>query len=283
VKFGRICIGTAAALTLFAGAAEAAPKAPRPAAIIPLELYLGELWSFRAKVPGHDEVFLLDTGGGITVVSPATTKDAGCTPWGQITGFRMRGDRLDTPRCDNVPIDAAGLHLTAPEAAVFDIGKLIKPDAPPLAGSVALDAFAGRIVTLDLAHQRLIVETPASARARTAHAREVRIRLDRDATGAALSPVIAIETKSGLAWYEIDCGSDGTAITGRHLAAALGLDPQKKGGQPFDVTLAGGVPLHTRTRLEDLILDGNLGSPVLKTWVLTMDLGRSRAWIAPAE
>ncbi|HWE45252.1 MAG TPA: aspartyl protease family protein [Caulobacteraceae bacterium] len=256
--------------------------APRPAAVIPLEPYLGVLWSFHAKVKGRDARFLLDTGGGLTVVSPDTAKLEGCTPWGQLTGFRMRGDRVDTPRCDGVAIDVQGVALHAPTAGVFDIGKLLPKDAPPLAGSVALDSFAGRIVTLDLAHKRLIVETPASARARTAHAREVAIRVIRDVEGLSVDPLLGIETKSGRIWLEIDCGSDGTVIVNRPIAAALGLDPNHKGSQPLDAVVAGGVPLHTRTLVQDLIIDGNIGSPVLSKWLLTLDLARQRAWIADA-
>jgi hypothetical protein len=271
----------AAAAILAGSAARAA--APPPAAVIPLEPYLGQLWSFHAKVGGHDARFLLDTGGGLTVIAPATAAEAGCTPWAQLTGFRMRGDRVDTPRCDGVAVEAAGVRLYAPTAGVYDIGKLLPQDAPPLAGSVALDAFAGRIVTLDLARQRLIVETPASARARTAHAREVVVRFSREAEGLALEPLVAVETRQGRAWLELDCGSDGAAIIGRHVASSLGLDPQAKGGQMLDAKLAGGIPLKGRVLVQDLILDGNIGSPVLKHWVVTLDLKRERAWIAEAE
>jgi hypothetical protein len=133
-----------------------------------------------------------------------------------------------------------------------------------------------------LAHQRLIVETPASARARTAHAREVAVRFSREVEGLSLDPMIALETKAGRVWLELDCGSDGTVIANRPIAAALGLDANHKGGQPLDAMVAGGVPLHTRTLVQDLIIDGNIGAPVLKTWVVTLDLGRQRAWIAPA-
>ena len=265
--------------------AVAAPAAAAPAkpTVIPLEPYLGQLWSFHAELAGAPAVFLLDTAGGVSVVTPAAAGAAGCRPWGRVTGFRMRGGRLDAPRCDGLRLLASGVPLPIPTASVVDMSTFLPKDAPPLAGSVALDAFAGRLVTLDLAHRRLIVETPASFRARTRRAQEVPARFSRDVEGLALTPLIGVETREGRAWMELDCGSDGAAIVGRHVAPALGLDPDHKGGQDVTLTLAGGRKVATRAGVDDLILDGNIGAPLMRRWVVSFDLARQRVWIADAR
>src|SRR6185312_3367095 len=90
------------------GVASAAAGGDQAAQVIELEPYLGVLWAFRGRLGGHEGLFLLDTGGGTTVLTPAAAKLAGCTPWGRITGFRMRGDRLDLTRCDDVLLQASG-------------------------------------------------------------------------------------------------------------------------------------------------------------------------------
>jgi hypothetical protein len=270
------------ALGLAASQARAAPSPDSPA-VIPLKPYLGALWSFDGVVGGREGLFLLDTAGGVTVVTPAQAEAAGCKPWGQLTGFRMRGDRVDTPRCDGVTVTAAGTKLEVPTAGVFDIGKLLPPGAPPLAGSMALDAFAGRAVTLDLAHRRLIVETPQSLAARVRGAVEVPVRFSREMGGVTLTPMVAVETPAGRAWMELDSGSDAAVIVDRHVAAPLGLDPNVKTAQLLDAKLAGGVALHGRALVQDLILDGNIGLPVLARWAVTLDLARQKAWIAPAD
>ena len=261
----------------------AAPRPPPESPVsIPLKPYLGVLWSFDGRVGGREGLFLLDTAGGLTVVTPAGAEAAGCRPWGQLTGFRMRGDRVDTPRCDAVGVTVQGTRLEVPTAGVFDIGKLLPAGAPPLAGSVALDAFAGRAVTLDLAHRRLIVETPESLAARTRGAVEVPVRFSREVGGLALTPLIPVNTAAGRAWMELDSGSDAAVIVDRHIAAPLGLDPDAKMPQPLEAKIAGAVALRGPALVQDLILDGNIGLPVLARWTVTLDLAYQRLWIAPA-
>jgi hypothetical protein len=284
--FGGAAIGVAAiGLALAAFPATAAPARPPPPpkpVVIPLEPYLGVLWSFQGEVDGQPRRFLLDTAGGITAITPEFAKSIGCTPWGRVTGHRMRGERLDLPRCDGVGLKAAGAPLTAPTAGVIDFATLLPKDAPHLDGSVALDAFAGRVVTLDLAHHQLIIETPTSLKARIRQGAEVPVRLSRDAMGLALTPFVAASTPSGQIWLELDCGSVGPLVVGEHVAALLGLDPKAKGPQPARLTLVGGTQVQGDALVQDLILDGNIGTPVLQGWAVTLDLAEERAWIAPA-
>ena len=271
------------ALGLGAAPSAAAPRSAEPT-VIPLSLYLGQIPSFTVRVADGDATFLLDTAGGVTAITPQLAARIGCEPWGQITGYRMRGERVDTPRCDGVGLALPGdVAVTVPTAGVWDLAKILPKDAPPLAGSLALDAFAGRALTLDLAAGRLVLETPASLRARIAHSTEVPVRLDRSASGLALTPLVAVETARGRLWMELDCGSDGAVIVGRHAAALLHLDPAATGAQRVSLRLAGGgITVEDKALVADLILDGNLGVPVLRRWIVTLDLAASRLWIAPA-
>ena len=275
-----------AILALAVGAAWApliaAKPASAPAAVIPLEPYLdGDHFVFRGKINGQDGLFQFDTGGGLTVVTPQSAAIAGCKPWGRFSGFRMRGDRLDLKRCDKVTIDAGGVRLTLPTTGVWDLTSILPKGAPPLAASVGLDAFAGRAVTLDIAGRRLIVETPQSLKARVADAKELPTHMVWEVEGYAPSAMIALDTPSGRSWCTLDSGSDGAIAIGRHIAADLGLDPDQKKGQPLAVTLPGGVALNGKAHVEDLILDCNIGTPILRTWVITFDVAHGRVWVTP--
>ena len=270
--------GLMLALTLAGAPALAAPTT------IPLQPFLDEdHLALSLDAPGGGKaLFLLDTGGGITLVSPDFAARLGCTPWGQVTGFRMRGDRLDLPRCDGATLTVGGKPHRLPSALVIDLGKFLPKEAPVVSGSLALDAFAGEAVTLDLAGRRLIVETPASLKARIAHAIEAPLRISREAGGLARVPLIGIPTPKGLLWMELDCGSDGQVIMAPHAAEALALDPKRRSGQTISALVAPGLTLQGKVQVEPLILDGNIGAPVLRHWVVTLDLAHERLWLAPA-
>ncbi|HEV7775306.1 MAG TPA: aspartyl protease family protein [Luteibacter sp.] len=266
---------------LLGAAATASAAGSMAPVVMPLVPYLGVIPSLQVSIDGHPSTFLLDTAGGLTVFTPEVAKAVGCKPWGQLTGFRMRGDRVDTARCDNVRLSLAGATVDMTQAGVWDISKLLPKDAPPLGGSLALDAFAGRVVTLDLSGGKFILETQASLKERVRHATEVPMRLVREVGGASLVPVVAIDTPKGRVWMELDCGSDGEVIVNRPLAEALGLDPKAKGAQPLAMSLAGGMAVKAKGQVMDLVIDGNIGAPVLKQWVITMDLAHEKLWLAP--
>lgn len=249
---------------------------------ITLSPYLGVVWSFEAELDGKRQVFLFDTGGGITVITPTTAAAIGCTPWGRLSGFRMRGDRIDMTRCNDVTVRSNGATLEVPTAGVFDFAKLLPKDAPPLAGSIALDSFAGKIVTIDLGHQKLILETLKSFEQRKANGREVELHLAREASGHAMTPFLAVQTAKGKVWMEMDTGSNSTVIVGSHNAELFGMTPDSKESQDFHGELVGGVPLITKdAHSVSLILDGNIGASSLKDWIVTIDIAHSRAWISP--
>jgi len=263
-----------------------ASSPPAPVARIELSPHPGGtlMMTIRAKVRGHEGVFIFDTGGGISYISPAFAQAIGCKPWGQITGFTLTGQRLDMPRCDGLSFDIQGHRFAAPTSGVFDLMKYMPPDVPRIDGSIGLDVFAGRVVTLSLAEKRLTVESPSSLALRALRGKEVPIRLVREAGGVALAVEVAVPTPEGLAWMELDSGNGGANVIGKHIAPLLKLDSSKKEPQPADFEIAGGIPVAGLARVnETLIMDGNIGTRFLIEWDLTLDLSKGRAWLAPAN
>jgi hypothetical protein len=248
---------------------------------IPLTLFMGKIPAFHASVNGHEGFFLFDTGGGTSVLGPEFVRFSGCTPWGQVTGFRMTGERIDLRRCDNAAFDVAGAHLKTSTAGVFDIMALAPKTTPHLDGSLALDIFAGQVVTLDVSGRTLTIETPKSLHARIRNAKEVPARLVRDAEGAALSVAVGVPTPKGMAWMELDSGNDGSFAIGNHIAALFDLRPNGKEAQPVSFMLGGGIPVKGTARTSNLIMDGNLGEQFFPLWAVTFDLKAGRVWVSP--
>lgn len=255
-------------------------RALRPTTI-KLEPYLGTALAIRAEVNGHTGLFLFDTGEGVSTISSEFAKTIGCIPWGRITGFRMTGGRLDFPRCDKIQFKTAGETLTAPIAGVFDIMTLLPADSPHLDGSLGLDILAGRAITYDQSRGLLILESAASLKKRTRNAKEIPVRLVRDAEGVALAVDAGVPTPLGMAWMELDSGNGGTFVIASHLASLFHLDPDSKEPQPVKFAIAGGIPVEGKARTPDMIMDGNIAAQFFKKWVLTLDLASGRAWLTP--
>ena len=251
-----------------------------PLATIPLESYLRAQAIVHATVNGQPGTFLFDTGEGVSSFSPEFAKKIGCDPWGRITGFRMSGERLDNAHCDNITFEMSGRSFLAPVVSTIDIMKFIGPDVPPVDGALGLDLFAGKTITI-VPRKAIIVESPGSLAARIANARELPIRVVRDAEGAALAVDGAVRTPKGLAWMELDSGNGGSFVVANHIAPLLGLRADVATPEPARFELANGIAVEGMTRTRDLIMDGNISAQFLNEWILTLDLEHGRAWLSP--
>ncbi len=265
----------------FGGVSAAEPVRGQPM-VIPTVVLPGGGMGLRADLDGHPGLFLFDTGAGVTIVTPELAQAAGCRPWGRLTGFRATGERLDTPRCDSLPVKLGGRTFTAPIASVLDINQLMGAGMPKLSGLMALDLFAGRSITIRPVAHELVMETATSLKRRTQDAREVPIRAVRDTEGVALTVDGAVQTTDGRAWMELDIGNLGPLLIGEHVAALLGLSAGSHDRQPADFSLVGGIPVGGPARVQNLIMDGDIGEAELGRWDMTLDLASMRAWFRPA-
>jgi len=255
---------------------------PKPIAVLPLETYLGRSLAIRASISGREGRFLFDTGEGVTMISPSLADALGCKPWGNLTGFRMTGERLDTPHCDGLIFQSHGVSLRVPVVGVLDIMTFFDSDAPKLDGAIGLDAFAGRAITLIIQRRQLVVESKGSLAARVRTATEIAIRVVRDAEGVALAVDVAVPTAAGRAWMELDSGNGGSIVVSRAVAPLLNLDPAADKPQAGTFNIAAGVTVAGKIRApQGMIMDGNIGSQFLENWCLTLDLARGRAWLTP--
>lgn len=271
-----------AMLGMLLGAMPAAPVA-RDGEAVPLRLHQGKQFTVEAVVAGKPRSFLFDTGEGVTMISPALAKELGCEPWGNVTAFRMLGERLDLKRCDDVAFGIGAGRYKAPSVIVYDLAEIAGKDGPPLDGAVGLDLFDGRTITIEFAERRVIVETAASAKRRVRGSTEVPMRLSRP-EGLGLDVNLGVTTARGLAWMELDTANAGpTIFVSQWMAPLFALNPATR--EPQDVTIRlGDMTLATQARVfPDMIFDGNIGMQLARDHSITLDLKNGRAWVQPAQ
>jgi len=242
---------------LFTVAAQQFPRQADPIEV-PLTAYIANLRTLAVKLGNETVPFLLDTGGGFTVLTPEVARAAGCVPFGRVTGFRSSGERLDMRRCGPVSMRLGPLTVRT-EAAIMGVMALLK-GAPPIGGVVSLHTFQDGAFTLDLAANRLVVESRRSLAQRITKMPRVSIRTSRQAGGAALDVFLAIDTSGGSIWLELDSGNAGPVLLSPHALTQLGLSLLED--QPRQVTLnvRGLGPTPLEVAVKDLIDDGLLNA-----------------------
>jgi hypothetical protein len=256
----------------------AAGKTSDQPQVIKLDRFRKALWKVHLTVKGKPGDFLLDTGGGVTLLTEEFSRGIDCKYWGRTTGYNMFGKKSEGPHCDNVQIKAGEVELTPVSIGKIDFGDQFPGDKTP-DGLLALDAFDGKAITLDQKAATLTIETPKSLAARIKAAKELPVRLVRDCSARCLNAFIGVPTKEGMSWLILDSGAGGVSLIARDHAAIFGLDPSRK-EQRLSFEAAPGIPIDSPVMLADMIMDGNLGQPFMSRYVITFDLARGRMWFA---
>lgn len=266
-----------AALTVGAAACPARAAADEPT-VLKLEQFRRSV-ALKVEIGGKQRLFQFDTGGGNSFISPAIAKELGCEKGARLVGFRMTGEKLEAPRCDDVSVKIDGHDFTIPTAGVYEVGEF-NAKGVTVDGLIALDLFEGRTITLDFAGLRLIVETPQSAAARIAGATELPARMVRELGGYSLTVDIQVPSRVGHLGFELDSGNGGTILIAKPYAKVFGFDSDK-GPQQGSFEIGKGIEAEGLIFPAGITLDGNLGMPFLKNYLVTLDLAMGRVWLAP--
>lgn len=235
-----------------------------------------DLRTVQVTANGHQSPFIFDTGAGLTVLTPEYARYAGCSPFGLDTGFRADGGKVTSARCGPATLEI-GRYRVDREVAEFDLMKLLGKGAPPVGGIVGLESFEGHAVTVDLAHDRVTIETPRSLALRIVGMRPVNVRIARGAGGDVV-PFIEVRAKTGTLWMEVDSGNNGPVFLAPHAQQQLGISIPEHGKSQLDLDVIGLGPVAVTAASRDLIYDGQLDPAFLRQMELTIDIEHGRAW-----
>ena len=257
---------------------ETAGQVERPSTI-PLSTYTGLLRSMTVTVAAAAHPFIFDTGGGETMITPEVASAIGCKPYGRAIGFRMGGERVTFEYCDDVLLRLGDVAIAHDRVGVFDLKSVLPAGVPPADGVVSLRSFRDHPVTIELAMERITLETASSLAVRTRGMRPLTIRVGSGPTGAETAVYIAARAGGRLVWLLLDSGNGDRALVAAHVAGMAGLN-DSEGEAVVEFDGLGAIRLPMRTR--NIIYDGVLGAAFMRDWIFTLDLASNRAWATPA-
>lgn len=252
---------------------------------VALDTYFRDLKTIRLTSGTDTLSMLLDTGGGYTLLTVEAAERLGCTPFGATSGHRMSGERVQFRWCSAVPLSLGGTPIGGDVTAVFDLMKLLPAELPKLDGVLSLDVFAGRVVTIDLARNRLILESAGSTDARRAGMRALTARAATGEDGSSLTIFLAARASPVPTWLLLDSGNLVGTILSPEAAARMGIafpgpgaDGTARADSATVEVLGAGVVIEPVT-VRPLIHDGALGAEFMKRGAFTFDLRGKQPWV----
>lgn len=270
---------------------------------VPIEIklrpYLGGLRTLPVLVGDDTLEFLFDTGAGISLLDAAVAPRAGCHPSGRSGGYRNNGEWIEFRECTLVDLEIGGIVLSHDEIGVFDLMGFLRGLVPseielrPLGGVLGLRSFANQFVTLDLANDRLILESYDSYQARVADMRRMPVRIG---TGEGDELNVFVEGRAGghSLWLKLDSGNLDLTRLDLHSLPFFGYPASPAAGPPdpasgvrieheVDLEITGIGPVKVAAAFSGLTIDGLLGLAFMKQYEFTFALKAGKAWARPVE
>ena len=247
---------------------------------------LGKAATVNVQIGTKTYPFLLDTGSGVTMITPEVAREIGCVPFGRISGLDAFGKKLDLPRCDQVALKIGDFSRKV-DTAVRDIMPFFSPETPQIGGIVALQTFENQMLTIDLAGNRIVLETEGTLAERTGPMKLLETRISRPFTGVGLEILAAAKTPKGNVWMLFDTGNTNWSHIAPHALKQLDINldaPNKaKIVKPvkFDVVGLGQFEIMGRER--EMIYDVRVNYDTLTKLVYTMDLRNGKMWAKISE
>lgn len=278
----RRLVGTLVLLLAAATGAHAAPTEPElepddgPVAVA-LTPWLRALHSVEVGVEGRPHRMLLDTGGGLTLLTPEAAARLGCSPQGRTTGHRMGGQRVDFQWCPAMTLTLGGRRLRHAPVAVFDLMALLPEGLPPLDGLLALDAFDGHAITLAQGEATLMLHAGGLPPGPPEDGLRLAARRGAAGGGAMLTLHLSVQgpRPGPPLWFLLDSGNLAGTLVAPHALAVLDPEgvPEPDGQRRLPRLQLGDLVMEAAPAWErEIIHDGVLGADFFDGADVTLDL-----------
>lgn len=247
-----------------------------------LQKYVSNLKKVDITIEGQSYSFLFDTGGGETFISSEIAKRLGKTIYGQATSFRMSGEKITYQKCDDVSLKAANTTFFHSTIGVWDIMNILPKELPKLDGVLSLKSFKDRVITVDLANNRLIIETAKSSNKAIQNKTLVPSLFATGMNGNELTIFLGLLNQQHLYWFLFDSGNLNDLLLSTAIANQWGLhkDTTHKRTElgSISITLAN-KKIESNAAAEPIIYDGLLNYAILSKYIFVIDLSKKQVWM----
>ena len=250
--------------------------------VIPLKEYFRDLKQVEVTIQGQVYNFLFDTGGGETFVSPEVAARLGYTVYGRGTAYRMKGERFSYQKMDSVAIGIGKATFPATTVGVWDVMRILPKGLPKVDGVLSLKTFQDNVLTVDVAANRLILETPTSFRRLRSGLTQLPSRFANGLDGNELRVFLEIPRQGRSYWFLFDTGNISELLLSHQTATEWGLQndttSQRIALNPIALQL-GGQKLVSQAAAESILYDGVLNYGLISQARFTIDFKAKAVWM----
>lgn len=247
-----------------------------------LKKYFGNLKKVDLSINGQSYSFLFDTGSGETFVTPEVVNHLGKPIYGNTTGFRMTGEVINYQRCDSVFLKINSTTLFHASIGVWDIMKVLPKGFPKLDGVLSLKSFHDKIVTLDLANDRIIFETQISYQKKIRNKTLLNSRFANGLDANQLTILLGIPHLGRFYWFLFDSGNLDNLLLSHLTASEWGLqsDTVIQGNKLGALTVQiGDKHFSSEASSKAIIYDGSLNYSIISKSIFIINFQKRQIWM----
>jgi len=248
---------------------------------IALTPYVGKLKKLNVWIGTKQYTFLFDTGGGETFISPEVAKALNKETYSKNVGIRMTGEVIYYRKCDSVTIDFGTVKVLHTTLGVWDVMNILPKELPKVDGVISLKSFHGKIFTLDLNNNRIIIETAKSHSNKIKYMTLLNSRIATGPDGNELSVFLSIWHNQHKYWFLFDSGNIGKFIFSPQTASEWGLESDtNKVNKEYDTAILLGARQHqVNVTTANIMYAGVTNYDFIAKNVYAIDLLKNEVWI----
>jgi hypothetical protein len=244
---------------------------------IQLSTYVGNLKKLAVRINAHPYSFLFDTGGGETFISSEIVKAIGGHAYGNVLGLRMSGEKVYSKKCDSVTLEMGNRTFFHSSIGVWDIMNVLPEGLPKLDGIISLKTFANSILTIDLAANRLVVETAGSAAEKIKQMKKLEPLSANGASAQELLLFIPIVQQHPY-WFLFDSGNLDDITLSPTTAKEWGIDTALLSRTTLAIPFAG-KNINAGIIVKDIIYDGAVNFAFIRQAVYLVNCKSREVWV----